>query len=265
MRMDKLNFTSLTDVSLPRRVPLIIAHRGACREAPENTLPALERALAIGADGVEIDVMLTGDRVPVLSHNDDLSRLTHYRGYLHQTPFATVHALDVGSHFSTATAGITMPTLTEALELLCRHEILTIIEIKAQPGLIASAAELIGGILADFRFRGGVMLSSSNVRLLMQLKKRHPQLARALIFKRRAFSFCRTRLFAKLTGFTALHPSVRTLTPGLVSHMRRRECAVHAWTANTPAELDRCMAMDVDGIITDDVPFARRYCRGNPD
>lgn len=259
MDMDRLDLKPLIDVSAKRRIPIIIAHRGARREAPENTLPAIKRALDLGAGGIEFDCLLTKDKVPVVTHNDDLSILTHYRGYAHATPFATVRSLDVGSHHSAATAGVTMPTLTEALEAIEPHEVLTIVEIKAQPGMISSAANLIGGIVGDLKMRGPLMISSANLRLLHELGRRHPKIPRAVIIKGKVFSFFRSAVFARLEGLCSVHTRLSALSPGLVERMHRRGREVHAWTANEPDEFDLCLALEVDGVITDDVALARRY------
>lgn len=257
--MQRSEIPSLVDVSAPRRRPLIIAHRGARREFPENTLPALQRALDLGANGVEFDVLLTSDRVPIITHNDDLSILTHYHGYAHATPFDTVRALDVGSHFSAASAGATMPTLAEALELLARYDVTTVVEIKGQPGFKVMAARLVGGMIADIRLRGRVVISSSCPRILHELRRSHPRSTRALILKRRPFPFFTTAFFAKFAGLSAMHPSIRTLTPKLVKRLRALGCELFAWTANEAAEINRCLELGVDGIITDDVAFTRRH------
>lgn len=247
-----LCYTAPMEQHMQRR-PIVIAHRGANREAPENTLPALQRALDLGAQGIEFDVLLTKDKVPVLGHNDDLSKLSPLNGYAHATPFAALRSLDVGSHFGAASAGITMPTLAEALELIRFHDVTTIVEIKAQPRMTVSAAELIGGITSDFRMRGPLVISTSSPGIIRELKRRHPQIPRALILKRRAFSFFGATLFARLRKLSGIHVSLGALSPSLVKRVHQRGGQVCAWTVNTPDEIDRCIAYEVDGLITDDV------------
>ena len=257
--MERLEMNPLVDVSAPRAIPKVVAHRGARSEAPENTLPAIARAIELGAGGIEFDVLLTQDKVPVVTHDDDLSVLTHYRGYAHTTPFATVRSLDAGAHKSAAMSGVTMPTLAEALEAIERHDVLTIVEIKAQPGMHASAAELIGGIVGDFRMRGPVVISSASVRIIRELRRRHPKIERAAIVKGRISSFLASALLSRAEKLSGVHASLEALTPGLMQRCRQRGLHVHAWTANTADEIDHCMALGVDGIITDDVALARRH------
>lgn len=260
--MHRLDFKPLVDVSVRRKMPIIVAHRGARREAPENTLQAIKRALDQGAGGIEFDVLLTKDKVPIVTHNNDLSVLTHHNGYAHTTPFAIVKSLDVGSHFSASTAGITMPTLVEALEAIQPYNVTTIVEIKAQPGLTTSAANLIGGIVADFKMEGRISISSSNLWIIHELGRRHPKIARSIIVKRRPLSFFRWGIFARLEGVRQVHSRFAALSPWMVERLHERGTEVYAWTANEPDDFDLCLALEVDGIITDDVTFARQYIDG---
>lgn len=262
--MSKPPPVTLQDVSSPRTRPLVIAHRGARREAPENTLPAFQRALEMGVEGIELDCLLTADKVPVVAHDDDLSHLTHYRGYIHSLPFDTVRGIDVGSHFSAASAGVTMPTLAETLELIARHDVLTIVEIKAQPGLIKGAAQLIGGIVGDIRMRGRTVISSAHTGLLRELKHRHPQIPRAWIVRWGPFPFFRLPFFARLAGISGIHASLRAISrEGFPERVKSMGLELLAWTANEPEEFELCQERNVDGIITDDPPFAQEQLGGS--
>lgn len=257
--MKKVQLKQVVDSS-KRQAPLLIAHRGARREAPENTIPAFERAIEQGADGVEFDVVMTKDRVPLVTHNDDLSILTHFDGLAHKTPFSMIKSLDFGSHFRPSFANITVPTLTEVLELLQPHEISIICELKSQPGMAFHIAELVGGIISDFRFRKSVTLSSSSPRILYYLRQLYPNIPRALIIKgRRAFSFLSVGVFAKFLKVSEIHPSFKILNRRLVSKAHRNGWWVYAWTINEPWEIDRLVALGVEGIITDDIAMAKSH------
>lgn len=260
--MDSQNTSQLIITAPPPgRVPAIIAHRGASRDAPENTLPAIRRALGLGPQGIEFDVLLTADQIPVVTHNDDLSILTDGRGHIHSTPFATVRSLNAGKRFGPQTFGTTMPTLSEVLQVIGPHDVQAIVEIKAQAGLAETAASLIGNIALAFPMRGGIIVSSASIRILSALRRRHPSIPCALIVRNRAFSFFASTLFARLLRISEIHVSFGALTSGLVRRMHRRGKKVVVWTINTPDEFDRCLALDVDGCITDDVSEAQRHLR----
>ncbi len=82
--------------------PLIFAHRGTCKVAPENTLPAFQAALDLGADGIELDVQFSSDGKLVVLHNPTLETTTNGSGRVTAYTFAELRLLDAGSHFGPA-------------------------------------------------------------------------------------------------------------------------------------------------------------------
>ena len=99
----------------------IIAHRGYSAVAPENTMAAVEAALAAGADAVELDVHVTRDGVPVLFHDPTLDRTTDGCGPLAACSWEELRGLDAGSWLGTAFAGERVPSLADALARLAAH------------------------------------------------------------------------------------------------------------------------------------------------
>jgi glycerophosphoryl diester phosphodiesterase len=97
----------------------VIGHRGARNRAPENTIAALRAAKELGCAWVEMDVMLTKDKIPVLHHDNDLARCTDGKGSLWDFTIDEIELLDAGASFSAATAGERIPRLAEALRC-CR-------------------------------------------------------------------------------------------------------------------------------------------------
>jgi glycerophosphoryl diester phosphodiesterase len=112
----------------------IYAHRGASIEFPENTLAAFRRAVELGAPGVELDVHLSKDGVPVVIHDETVDRTTNGKGNVADLTVAELHALDAGR-------GEYVPTLAEVFDVLAGH--LTIdIEVKT-PNAAAAVLELV--------------------------------------------------------------------------------------------------------------------------
>src|SRR5260370_42290120 len=99
------------------RPPAAIAHRGANRVAPENTLPAFEAAIALGCDYAEIDVRATRDGHLVLVHDRTVDGKTDGAGTVAEMDLAAVRALDAGIKFGPDFRGTRVPTLTEAIGL----------------------------------------------------------------------------------------------------------------------------------------------------
>lgn len=104
--------------SVVRDAVEVIAHRGYSARAPENTLAALEAAVAAGADAVEFDLHAAGDGVPVLFHDAELNRTTDAVGPLRLRTFEQLRRLDAGTWFSPDFAGERIPSLREALDLV---------------------------------------------------------------------------------------------------------------------------------------------------
>src|SRR3954463_888507 len=93
-----------------------VAHRGYSAVAPENTLPALTAAARAGATYVEFDVRTTADGVPVVIHDRTVDRTTSGTGLVADLTMDEVRALDAGSWFAPAYAGLRVPLLTEVLD-----------------------------------------------------------------------------------------------------------------------------------------------------
>jgi glycerophosphoryl diester phosphodiesterase len=99
----------------PNTQPLIMAHRGYSHVAPENTIAAIEAAIAEGLDYVELDVRLTADGVPVLMHDGTIDRTTDGEGAIDTLTFVEIQAVDAGSWFAEEFVGTPVPLLEQAL------------------------------------------------------------------------------------------------------------------------------------------------------
>lgn len=114
-------------------VPPPVAHRGDSERAPENTLPALRKAFAIGVRRVEVDVRFTLSDVPVVMHDRTVGRTTDGTGAVTGLSLSQIKALDAGSWFSRAYRGTRVPTLYEALKLAEANDASTMVELKTTP------------------------------------------------------------------------------------------------------------------------------------
>ncbi len=99
------------------RVPGVIAHRGVIQEAPENTLPAIQKAIDLGCAMAEIDLRYTSDGEVILMHDAMLDRTTDGSGQVSAMTLAQIRNLNAGAYFGQGFAGTKVPTLTEAIEL----------------------------------------------------------------------------------------------------------------------------------------------------
>ena len=104
---------------------LIIGHRGAMGHAPENTLASFQKAIELGADGIELDVYQTHDKKLVVIHNNYVGTTTNGHGLVEKMTLAEIKKLDAGS-------GHEIPTLEEVLDLFKQHDLVVNIELKGE-------------------------------------------------------------------------------------------------------------------------------------
>lgn len=232
------------------RLPRIIGHRGAAAHAPENTLTSIRSAAEQGAPWVEFDVMLTADAVPVLFHDDTLTRTTGLEAAMAETPYARVAELEAGTWFDPAFTGEPVPTLAQALALVLELGVHPDIEIKPTPGRDVESA----------------------VRTLQETARVWPQDRPAPFFC--AFSRlslaafralrpdwpCALNMLQLVPGWqqdlqaldcTSLHLLDREVTAEVVRQVHEAGYQVGVYTVNEPARARELVAWGVEAIITD--------------
>ena len=222
--------------------PLVIAHRTTMGHAPENTLLGIRKALKMGCDGVEIDVQLSADGIPVLIHDDLLDRTTSGSGLVAEASLADLQALDAGE-------GDPVPTLREALELI-NGQILFAIELKISPE--ADVPALSTAVLEEIERVDALPWSwlwSFDSETVIELANRAPH-------GRRIAHLCLTPT-AEIWRIAAEHRldgiSMHSmgLTEANVSACRAHEMAAFVWTVNEPADIQRCVKLGATGIVGD--------------
>lgn len=158
----------------------VCAHRGHSVGAPENTLPALEAAAALGATAAEIDVVLTRDDAIVLSHDETLDRTTSGKGRVAAATFAEIERLDAGAWFSPDFAETRVPTLKAALDTARRLGLGLHVEIKERQRP-AVMVERLAAFIADEDAAGDLLVISFDHPSLVRLRERAPAVRTELI------------------------------------------------------------------------------------
>jgi glycerophosphoryl diester phosphodiesterase len=163
--------------------PIVVAHRGASVEQPENTIEAFEAAIDAGADAVEFDVRMTRDGVPIVMHDQDVSRTTNATGLVMKLPLDEIRRLSIELPGGGA-AGV--PTLEEALACLSGRAAADI-ELKNdwdEPGYVEEGAPAIEATLEALDrvgFRGSVLLSSFDETTLRRCRSIRPDVTTGLL------------------------------------------------------------------------------------
>jgi len=236
---------------VPVELPRIMGHRGAAAEAPENTLTSVRRVADCGATWVELDVMLTGDDVPVLFHDDSLKRTTGQAGLMAETTFDVVRHLDAGRWFGPAFEGEPLPSLEDTLALIRELGIGLNLEIKPSKGRARVTAERAMDIVARHWPQGGppLLVSSFETVCLAVAQARRPDLPRGLITLWPSAQQLQLLAGLACASYHCYHKRLRAKTAAAV---KAAGYALACFTVNDASEAQRLFDMGVDCVITDD-------------
>ena len=244
--------------------PLVVAHRGASIEAPENTLTAFQLAAEAGADAVELDVRLTADGVPVVLHDVDVSSTTDGSGPVHTLTLAEVKRLDAAAGRGPREE---IPTLAEALSSLT---LAVDIEIKNLPGdpdfdsphekaLVATVAAL-----EEMRFPHPVLISSFNWITIERCRELAPDVATGFLTLA-GIEPSAGLDYSAAAGHAFVLPAVPALVqagPAFVTEAHQAGIRVGTWTVDDEELIGRLLGWGVDAVATNDPRLAVRVRDG---
>ncbi len=243
--------------------PLIIAHRGASALAPENTLAAFQKAIEDGADGIEFDVRIAKDGVPIIFHDETLQRNAGFSSGVSSFTSEELQTFDVGSWFNLKNpkrangkfAVETIPAFAQLLDFLRDYKGLLYIELKGTdeeiPVLTKSVCDLIG----QSRLFSQIIIKSFRLEGIAIAKKILPDLRTAALFEPKipaSFFTRRSLLIDKAEEFHAdelsLHYSLATKK--LVREARERGLTTIIWTVDRKIWIRRALNLGVKAVIT---------------
>jgi len=230
--------------------PLVIAHRGASADAPENTLAAFALALEQAADGIELDVQLSADGWPVIIHDDTVDRTSNGSGLVSQMTVAKLQALDLG-------LGQTVPTLDELFEAF-GPTLLYNVELKSD-GLLRTGLRDTGleAAVADrieaHHLENHVLVSSFDPFCVRRVRRHLSRTTPVAILREsRAMQIAH-----RLVAAEADHPDHQLVDEAYMIWAKKRHLRVNVWTVDDAAEAQRLVNLGVHGIITNKPAFLR--------
>jgi len=230
---------------------LNVAHRGASKVTPENTIAAFERALALGADAIEFDVMKCASGEVVVIHDPDVDRTTDGHGPVASKTLDELKELDASGGFHDQVGRVEIPTLDEVLEYL-GTDVLIDIEIKSETVRTDGIEELVVHALHRHALHDNVMVASFNPAALKRVCRLAPELPRALIFSGRQRIYLRRQWFARQAKPVFVQPHVDMVTAKSMARWQARGYRVCPWTVNDRAQLVRMVQSGVNAVVTDD-------------
>src|SRR6267143_1876319 len=159
---------------------LVIAHRGASGNAPENTMAAFRKALALGATFIETDLQLSRDARFVAIHDATVNRTTNGQGAVHDMTLAELRRLDAGSWFGSEFAGERIPTLEEILQFSKKNDVVFYMELKPD-GSWGGEHAFVGALRESGEIPRAVVISF-DAEILDGLRKIEPTLMTGLLY-----------------------------------------------------------------------------------
>lgn len=240
----------------PWPYPKTIAHRGAGKLAPENTLAAIRHGVSLGYRAAEIDVKLSGDGTLLLMHDDTTNRCSDGRGRVAAKTWHQLALLDAGSWHSKAFAGEPIPTYWRVANYCIANGVQLNTEIKPCIGRereTGAAVALETRALFCEPAHAALMplLSSFSTDALLAARDAAPEFARAHLFDNPLPTDWLAR--CKAVGAIAMDAHWRTLTEEIVAAAHASGLRVACYTCNELADAERLWAWGVDSVITDAV------------
>ncbi|MGW4437945.1 glycerophosphodiester phosphodiesterase [Streptomyces sp. NPDC004596] len=259
----------------PQHTIQVVAHRGASEDAPEHTLAAYKKAIEDGADALECDVRLTADGHLVCVHDRRVNRTSNGRGAVSALELADLAGLDFGSwktreawhgrdeepdweHRPEDPADTSVLTLERLLELVADsgRRVELAIETKHPTRWAGQVEERLLQLLKRFGLDSPATAAESPVRIMSfsarSLHRVHamaPTLPAVYLMQ---FVSPRLRDGRLPAGVRIAGPSIRILRshPAYAERLKRAGHQIHVWTVNEPADVDLCVRLGVDAIIT---------------
>ena len=245
----------------------LIAHRGAGRYAPENTLAAMRLGMQHGFTMVEYDVKLSRDGVAVLLHDDDVRRTSNGIGNAAEKTFAELAELDFGSWHSDIYAGEPIPTLYSIAAFTQANGVLSNIEIKPHNGTDAKTGADVARLASRLWANAPIppLLSSFSEAALEAARGAAPHLPRALLISEEVPADWEARLMR--LECKGLNISNRHVTKSIVQSVHAAGYNIGVWTVNDTQRARELLDWGCEALFTDEIisisPAAANFSEGS--
>ncbi len=240
----------------------IFAHRGASgwdkQYAPENTMPAFEKAIEMGSDGIELDVQLTKDGEIVICHDEKIDRTSDGTGWIKDYTLAELRKFSF-SKVHPEYGAVRIPTLREFLEFMAPTGKELNIELKTGVVFYDGLEEKTAAMVQEFGMDDRVIYSSFNHHSLRLLKLAVPEARIGLLMGQ---NFVDVPRYTTMMQAEAVHPNYQHIDKEYIDKCHANGIKVNTWTVNPRVEMKRFCEYGVDIIITDCPDNGRRIADG---
>lgn len=227
----------------------VTSHRGFSHDVPENTIPAIVKAMEEQADYIEIDVRQTKDGELVLLHDDNLKRTTGLNKKIWSVTYEEIAELDAGKWLSKEFAGTKIPTLREVFEL-CKGKVYLNLDLKYDantPGF----EEKVVNLIEEYEMEWQCVISSTSLTILENVKLMNPNIKTGYI------TYQLYRGYYKNPNIDFFSLNSYFVTESILHDIHEVGKEVHVWTVNAKHEMLRMKRLGVDNIITDNPAYVK--------
>jgi glycerophosphoryl diester phosphodiesterase len=237
----------------------IFAHRGSSRYAPENTMAAFRKALEQKADGIELDVQLTKDKIPIIIHDESLKRTTGVKGFVGEYTYDELRCLDAGKWFSKKFKDERIPSLEEFLIWMKPTHLQLNIEFKNNILPYYGMEKIVYDLVKKHGLQDRLIYSSFNHYSLKELKILDPSVDIAPLYSSGLYEPWK---YVQNLPATSAHPNWRTLNQTVLNGFKNARIKVRTYTINDSKRMKWMYDNDVEAIITDIPDIARAVKMG---
>ena len=235
---------------------LVIAHRGANKYAPQNTLAAFKKAYELGCDGFETDVHITKDGKVVICHNYTIDETSTGKGKVADMTLDELKGYDFGSYYSKKFEGTEIPTLDEFLSFVETTDISVLnIEIKSPKEAETAIVKETIKAVKEHNLFDRLLISSFDPKLLIEAKMIDSKCKTGFLYSPKSPTLLqmawRQLRFTKSIGCDAVHPHHVFVNKKFVEDAHNMGIKVNPWTVDGVFTIDRLLKIGCDGIITD--------------
>ncbi|WP_152608236.1 glycerophosphodiester phosphodiesterase family protein [Halalkalibacter okhensis] len=226
----------------------IFAHRGFSSQYPENTMAAFKAAVAANADGIELDVQLTKDEVPIVIHDETLDRTTSGTGLVQSHTLKEIKTLSSGAWFSERFQDEQVPTLEEVFVWSKNQQIVLNIELKGRTCDRQKVSSIIFPLIEKHRLEDQVIISSFDHKVIALCKEQAPMLETAII----AFAVLHEPVtYLRNVQTLGYHFYYKSLLDEEIAALIKSGIRLRPYTVNDVDQIKRFITLGCEAIITD--------------
>lgn len=232
-----------------KNYPKVVAHRGGRKWAPENTMAAFKKSLALkGIDGIELDVHRCSSGELVVIHDDLLQRTTNGVGLVKDCSYSELQKLNCGEWFDASFASERLPLLSDVLNLVDGQLVINI-EVKNAPSGYPEVEHDLLAALKDYKHKDKIIVSSFDHYFLKDLRAADPTIQIGVLG---AACIVDIKQYADKFGATCVANAFDCTLPAFVTDVQKAGMQIMLWTLNSALEWNMAIQWGVDAICTDD-------------